>query len=87
MGSTDLLIAVRALCPDLALVTANATEFSSVLALKVEDWLAPREGLRAGWLTFKDYQTETNPALKLAGTVATYSEGPRSWSIARCTSL
>jgi len=39
IGPNDLLIAAHALCLDIAVVTANAGEFSRVPGLKVENWL------------------------------------------------
>lgn len=41
IGANDLLIAIHALSLGLALVTDNAGEFSRVLGLEVENWLAP----------------------------------------------
>ncbi len=39
IGPNDLLIAAHALSVDMAVVTANAREFSRVPGLKVENWL------------------------------------------------
>jgi tRNA(fMet)-specific endonuclease VapC len=41
IGANDLLIATHALSLGLALVTDNASEFSRVPGLGVENWLAP----------------------------------------------
>jgi len=39
IGPNDLLIAAHALCEGLAVVTANAREFSRVPGLTIENWL------------------------------------------------
>jgi tRNA(fMet)-specific endonuclease VapC len=40
IGANDMLIAAHALALDCTLVTANEREFSRVLGLRVENWLA-----------------------------------------------
>ncbi len=41
IGPLDTLIAAHAVCLDIALVTDNASEFSRVAGLKMENWAAP----------------------------------------------